>query len=836
MRLVETFILTLPDLTRFNYNGYQSFDTITLDPTTLVVLWNATFDCLTSFLDELDGPDHCITSDVPFDGGIQPNPNVTLPPADDEFPPPRRMDVECHADGYGYTHEQEVYLSRNLSSGLLQPALCNIDETSNGCMRASGQYNGSRYILNISGSPTSGFTLYVYPRAYDGTPPLPITFTQDNGLAIYPSAFDQVNIYNVDFGSALLGPPQSDCTGDMPRTAAPLTAGVGCYVAGTAAPGYLAYRTLNGNSTASHLQTVYKNCGACIVGVAIDCVYDYHPYISGVACVAFPGFVELNYPGLGTVFVAHTDFDTRLAVPGLCVDPLGGPDNTNLQDSLCRNGILYYVSPLDTRQITPYYPSGYPDMRIPCIITTPDPTDFTCLTPPLGPLLLGTDAELDQLASDFDDAFLDNPLYTEDIMCDANVNSTQPPCIETSLEWNTGDNIGSVHIIVEGNDIRVRFNDSWPETLVCQTYLNNMAGATNVASPPPPVGVETFQQMMDATSIRLQNEAFTAATGQPVAPSQDIDYMIYQPPNGTTYRKKSLVCCLSEAINDAGGVVSAYVLEILLTIRGILTALAIDAPLPDVFYVPTFSLVVDKLRNSLCKLMCAFTRLLPVTFACDQLYDAVDFRCSNGSECSESFLCRIVDVLLNVLVIIVELLQVVRVLIHPAQPAPASNILANSCGTGDDALLCIAAVVVYAVQKIVYSATAVVRSFAALADCLICAIAVAVDEDAVCVHALFDFIDTIMDLVDGICSDILPLLVKMAVLVIHAIISLFSFQWDEFWEDLGMFFDTLGQLFVNLGNLIFQFLMELPVIGDLLSFISSIYTGAPPRLPCNVYM
>jgi len=283
---------------------------------------------------------------------------------------------------------------------------------------------------------------------------------------------------------------------------------------------------------------------------------------------------------------------------------------------------------------------------------------------------------------------------------------------------------------------------------VCQASLSS-AGSTGSASTgytaprsPPVVQMPdiTVADIIEHTRLQIQEAEFERATGYHLLAGQDFRYMIFL--NDTMFRKESLICCFSEAVFYAGTVISAVGLEVLLTVRSLLTLLAAGAPPDDVVYVPTFELAAADLRTALCKLFCAATRLLPEFFTCEQLHDddPDNFLCDSGSSCATGLLCAFVDVAMNVVEIGVQLLQLIRSVIK-GSAAPPSNLLSGeACQSGDEGLGCVVEILVVFIVEIGHSLTAAARAGAALVDCTLCALTTLIDPMATCDAVIFAFV------------------------------------------------------------------------------------------------
>jgi hypothetical protein len=100
--------------------------------------------------------------------------------------------------------------------------------------------------------------------------------------------------------------------------------------------------------------------------------------------------------------------------------------------------------------------------------------------------------------------------------------------------------------------------------------------------------------------------------------------------------------------------------------------------------------------------------------------------------------------------IVVELLQLIRSIVQGSDAPPSDLLSGDACQSADNGVGCFLEIIVYVIVKAFYTVTAALRSAASLLDCVICALVVAADEDAVCVDNIFAFIRPLCDLLDGI--------------------------------------------------------------------------------------
>jgi hypothetical protein len=173
---------------------------------------------------------------------------------------------------------------------------------------------------------------------------------------------------------------------------------------------------------------------------------------------------------------------------------------------------------------------GFRNARIPCAITRPD--NYQCSVNATGPPTI--EVGNDQLKF-YEDDVIDVPHY-KNIPCRQNDTPDLVPCSSVYIDWGLR---GDATVTVEGRNILVSINGSFPAELTCTTLLP--AGATVAAANGGPYAA-TLAELINATQANLRMREFEYVTGYDVQPGQEIEYIaIYTGTDLKPYRKESLV-------------------------------------------------------------------------------------------------------------------------------------------------------------------------------------------------------------------------------------------------------------------------------------------------------
>ena len=732
MRLLEQFAFGLPDLVRFNDNGqYETFEA--LDPTDLIYEWDNISNCLTTWIDQLD-TDECQTTTPPFDGW---QPNSTLVPITPVLPnaPPLPFTYVCGRDGLAYNYDTSLLIYVTSADGLNRSALtCNPDATTNDCIIASGINDNVDYQLTVVGTPTlENVNIFVAPTV--GTDPVPVSFNVSDGYSIsMPNCTELADVYNVTNCPS----PVTNCTITSLPLPTPLTPGLGCYESslGTGSNMTLLFRPVELPTTPRIMGQVYDTS----TSENVNCTYTYPPQIETM-CLG--GRVVVVDPAYGSnLALQYVDPFTNLVEFASCDS--GSPARP--LESMCRYNQLYYLPTGSFGNDTLFFLQGFPSSSIPCAITPP--LDWVCNALDDAEAYVGHDHLI---------YFENNDALTNvSLPCVNNSGTTEPLCASVFIEFGA---YGNATVELEGTNVLVYFNSSFATPLTCSVP----AILLDESTPPPPAPASFSEHIADVTE---------AVANMPY-PAPGVKAMIYISSNTSLYRKESLICCLSEAIFYAMEFVGAVVLEVLLTVRGVLAKLALGSPTSEI-YIPTFSTAASDLQTSLCRLICAATRILPVTFSCEQLPASnSQFKCGNGAECAQSFGCAVVGVLINAVTIFVNVLQTIRSIVN-GTPVTSALFGSTDCTTLDKAPSCIADMIVVIIVQVIYSVDAAALSLAGLLDCTICAITIAIDPNAGCTPFIFDFVAPFVNFINTMVANVLPLLVTLFITFVTTVIDIFT--------------------------------------------------------------
>jgi len=292
---------------------------------------------------------------------------------------------------------------------------------------------------------------------------------------------------------------------------------------------------------------------------------------------------------------------------------------------------------------------------------------------------------------------------------------------------------------------------------------------------------------------------------------------------GDPYAKDAFLCCLADVIRHTLRFIIAYYFEWAKFARSIL---ALPAYFNNIsafpFDLPTFRTSKDELREALCRLACTVTRILPDIFNCSSLQG--DMGCGTTAVCATGLLCHIFDVPLLVLEVIVEILETVRSLIRTDEDDINNGLNNADCQSGTP-MDCIASVIIYIITKVVFTITQVFRDLAAFFNCFFCGLGNLLGLGDECSPALYDFVASLMDLIDGLTETILKTLIKILISIVSFFIYLFSGSDNAFelaLEQVGNIFIYLGEMFLNIGQLFLNFLLKIPVIGTIVKFFVNI--------------
>ncbi len=166
---------------------------------------------------------------------------------------------------------------------------------------------------------------------------------------------------------------------------------------------------------------------------------------------------------------------------------------------------------------------------------------------------------------------------------------------------------------------------------------------------------------------------------------------------GDPYAKDAFLCCVADFMRRLVRFLVSFFFEWAKFFRSIM---ALPAYFNDIeafdFDLPTFRNAKDELRESLCRLSCAITHILPDIFNCTSLEGAMG--CGTTSLCVTGLFCHVLDIPLLLAEVVVEILETVRSLIRDDETDINNNLNNSDCqqnNVGD----CIAGIFVYIVTK-----------------------------------------------------------------------------------------------------------------------------------------
>jgi hypothetical protein len=860
LRLAEQFVLYVPDLVFFDVDqGNHTF--AKLDPTLLVTRFNQTLDCLTSWLDELDGSDHCLTNDVPY-GGFDPDQhaNQTLPPPEDYVESmPGNWTLFCHNDSLFYYPDGRLFLLRpSAPDANVSAVQCDPLATNNGCYASYGSRNGTTYYLKITGSPPSNQVFIDVSLMPTLIPPHLVVFhtnvTQPPLFGNYfgqypdPGSWDTFGIVDAYY---------ENCTEPGYPLQDPLPVGLMCGVDSGTGRRRLEYRppeTTTGMQPQAglvdrceillpdtfpaldSLGSVTTNCHFGVPPNEADCDIELPPQIKSFSCpsalkamaMAQYGkhnleayFVELRRRDTPNCFDAVSD-----PIPAAAVCRYSQLNRDNIDDTIYSNYSY------------PFYLKPFPKSRIPCRSVMPIGViaNFTCDS--YGSLVESGPGYKIYWTYQHNKNASSHRL----VPCQQNLATVLhpaapagPKCGRVRITYKNPDILTNatnpflyLTIQVDGTNVRVRFNETAGTDIYNWTYDQALTCVQPFTADAAAVTAESAARFWASYEAGQLAGAGTAYGSILQHQRQDPSASLFQP-NGTfAFRKQTLICTLSAAIECAGEVIVSLGSELMLTAQSLLMLITAHKPIDfPPLRIPSFEEARDKLRCALCQLATAVTLLVPVTYDCPDLQS--DAGCGNGQTCAQGFLCAVVDVFMLALDVLVEVLRTARQIVDDTDNHnPQSDLTAGACRSIDDAPSCIINMIIYVVKKTIHALMQVARAAAANVNCLICAVITAASGD--CSPFLYDFVDALATLVDGLANTVLTYLVKMLLSLVSFVVHLFTGRFTEAFSELGDFFVAFVDLIVSVGQsivtTIWSLLESIPIIGDVFRFLRTVFDFA----------
>ncbi len=117
------------------------------------------------------------------------------------------------------------------------------------------------------------------------------------------------------------------------------------------------------------------------------------------------------------------------------------------------------------------------------------------------------------------------------------------------------------------------------------------------------------------------------------------------------------------------------------------------------------------------------------------------------------------------------------------------------------------------------------RDLGASLSCFFCGLGVLLELGDQCSPIFYQFVKNLMDLIDGLTETILKTLINILISVVSFFIYLFSGTDNAFdlaIAELGKIFEYLGEMLLNLGQLILNFLLQIPIVGTIVQFFVNV--------------
>ncbi len=713
--------------------------------------------------------------------------------------PATRQDYDCALDSLAYLPDGRLVVARPINVTQDQYIQCDLGSNSSGCTIQTSKTNNT---FQVYGNPTLQDIVVTLKPSPTLTAWFPINInTSTDFNASIPIASGnwsaQYNITNV---------VSTNCTSLVPIED-PLVPGWGCASIGDYTQRYATYRPMD-TANFTYMGPVF------FYTPGNDSIIDANE-TERVPCTTLPP--PLYTCATGLPYYRDSDIGIMLSaslfyVPFLFTEPTWCVGTYLPRNTTCRYNRLYYqfddvsdLQPLITR-------SGY---AIPCFNQLV--LNYTCPVNSTGPATASNGTSNKDLIYYFNNSAALN----RSLPCIQNTAAAAPLCRQVDVTYAFGMN---ATVIVEGVGVRV-YIDGVRQALRCTSpALSSLAASAS--------GSSVLAGVQDYYNVRVDTEAKAwdvryLETRERVRQQLRTPMSMAMPfvniANVTLYPKASLTCCAARMLRSLGHFIVAFYFEILYTVRSLLT---LPALIPDyTFEVPTFRDALDEFRDALCEFMCMLTRIIPAEYTCT--FSGNPTGCNSGPSCAQGLLCHIADVPLLLAEILVEILVTIRDLTDNEGAVPTSSpVLGDDCGVNNVGG-CIASIIVYIITKVIFTLTQIGRDLAANVDCLIAAITVALDNGSTYpTPIIFSIVNPIMTLIEGLVGDVLSAIIKFVISVITTIVYLFTGQIDLFVTELGQVFEYLGDIFVNLGEVILQFLLQIPVIKDIVGFFVEVIQGA----------
>ena len=335
-----------------------------------------------------------------------------------------------------------------------------------------------------------------------------------------------------------------------------------------------------------------------------------------------------------------------------------------------------------------------------------------------------------------------------------------------------------------------------------------------------PVATQSDLPGLLADQIQLGQQALTNIRAAASVPKKTKIMELLNYGAAAVYRKANFVCYTSLSVTTWAHFIVSTFFEAWYTVQ---STLAFIADQSSVFYFPTFAIPRDEFRAALCATAGMYTTVIPITLRCRLASGG----CQTFDTCAKNAICDWTDVPILIIDLAVSLLTTIRDLIYGIKPT--DTILGSECSNKNPGG-CIISFLLYVASHSIKTITMMFRSFSSVGDCILCLITNIGRPNTICITPFYSVINVLMNAIDGLGIAILKLALNLIVGIIECIIYLFSGNFGALWDSLyNKILRAIGYFFESLGTIIWNFLRELPVVGDIIAFILDLVQGA-----CNI--
>jgi hypothetical protein len=412
--------------------------------------------------------------------------------------------------------------------------------------------------------------------------------------------------------------------------------------------------------------------------------------------------------------------------------------------------------------------------------------------------------------------FNNTPPYVP-VPCFNNSRQTPTMCRDVELNYTDGR---SVHVRLDGQVLTYTVNGV-DQPLACDIYIPQGSSISSMDTATLMEGYHTRYTARPGVVSSDTNGTYWKSHIKTYVSRVRASLMLHV---ADTFPKDAFLCCLADTVNHVVRTLVSFVFEWAKFFRSIM---ALPAYFNDIeafdFDMPTFRTAKDELREAFCRFACTITRILPDILNCSSL--ETDMGCGSTAVCATGLLCHTIDIPLLVLEVVVEILETLRSLIRDDEPNINNGLNNDACQLEGQEVGCIAGMIMYIIIKVVFTVTRAIRDLAAFINCFFCGIGSVLGLGDQCDAVLYQFVNGLMNLIDGLTETILQTIVKLLMAIVQFFIYLFSGTENAFTlalEQIGNIFIYLGDLLLNLGQLILEFLLEIPIIGTIVRFFVNV--------------